>query len=89
MEITFDLTKDAINVRKHGMSLGRAKDFDLDAAAYKIDDSQDYGEVRYRALGFLDARLHSLMFTQDGDTLRAISLRKADKDEEKEYRENY
>jgi uncharacterized DUF497 family protein len=46
MEVTFDPAKDAENVRKHGISLARAEDFDFDTAHYDIDDSQDYGEQR-------------------------------------------
>jgi uncharacterized DUF497 family protein len=87
VEITFDVAKDAINQRKHGISLGRAEEFDFDAANYEIDDSQNYGEVRFLALGFLDARLYSLTFTTDGAIIRAISLRKATKHEEGKYSE--
>jgi uncharacterized DUF497 family protein len=85
--MTFDLKKDAINRKQHGISLGRAKDFDLDAALYEVDDSQDYGEVRYLAIGFLDAWLYSLTFTLDGEDARAISLRKATKNEETRYKD--
>jgi hypothetical protein len=53
-----------------------------------VDDREDYGEVRIRAIGCLDARLYSLMFAQDGEDIRAISLRKATRHEEKEYKEN-
>jgi uncharacterized protein len=87
VEITFDLSKDRINKRKHGISLARCQDFDWDAALYDLDDSQNYGEERYVAISFIDARLHSLTFTPIGENLRAISLRKATKDEENRYRQ--
>jgi uncharacterized DUF497 family protein len=87
MEVTYDLAKNATNVRKHRISLNRAEDFDFAAAVYVIDDREDYGEVRYRAISFIDGRLYSLVFTQDGDAIRAISLRKASKYEEEEYRQ--
>lgn len=64
MDVTFDPEKDLENIRKHGISLQRAEDFDFDAAIFDIDDSQDYGEVRWNAVGFLDARLFSLTFTE-------------------------
>jgi len=86
MLIAFDLAKDAINKRKHKISLARAEHFDFDAAIYAVDDREAYGETRYRALSFLDARLYSLVFVLDGDNIRAISLRKATKYEEKEYK---
>ncbi len=88
MAVTFDAHKDAANKRKHGISLSRAEDFDFEAALFVVDDREEYGEVRFRALGFLDARLYSLVFTQHGDGIRAISLRKATEHEEKEYKES-
>ena len=77
MEVLFDRAKDRINRRKHGVSLGQAVGFDFEAALFLIDDREDYGEVRIRAIGFLDARLHALVFTQEGENIRVISLRKA------------
>ncbi|MBS1801533.1 MAG: BrnT family toxin [Acidobacteria bacterium] len=88
MAITFDPRKDAVNRRKHDISLSRAEDFDFETAIFVVDDREDYDEVRYRALGFLEARLYSLVFTQDGEDIRAISLRKATRHEAKECEEN-
>jgi len=85
VEFAFDPAKDAVNRRKHRISLRRAEDFDYDAAFFRVDDRKDYGEIRFRALGFLDGRLFRLVFTQRGDVIRSISLRKANKAEEKEY----
>jgi hypothetical protein len=87
--ITFHAEKDAINRRKHGISLGHAEDFDFDTAEFAIDDREDYGEIRIRGIGFLDARLHVLVFTLRGEDLRPISLRKATKHEQKKYTENH
>jgi len=88
VEFLFDRSKDRINRRKHGISLNRAPDFDFDAAIFVIDDRENYGEERIRATGFLDARLYVLVFTQDGENIRAISLRKASRYEEDEYESN-
>jgi uncharacterized protein len=88
MEITFDPAKDAENIRKHGISLARAEDFDEDTALYDLDDSQDYGEERWNLVGWLDAKLHTLTVTYLPDSkIRAISLRKAEKQEQKRYAE--
>jgi uncharacterized DUF497 family protein len=89
VEFLFDRAKDRINRRKHRISLSRAEDFDYDAAVYVVDDREDYGEVRIRAIGFLDARLFVLVFTQESENIRAISLRKADKHDEVEYEEGW
>jgi uncharacterized DUF497 family protein len=90
MEITFDPAKDAENVRKHGLSLARAKDFDFDTAYYVEDDSQDYGEIRVIASSWLDALLYTLIFRDEDapDTIRAISLRKANTQERNQYAQN-
>jgi uncharacterized DUF497 family protein len=86
VDVTFDPEKDAENIRKHGISLQRAEGFDFDVAIFDIDDSQDYGEVRWNAVGFLDARLYSLTFTElQADVIRAISLRKATTQESMRY----
>jgi uncharacterized DUF497 family protein len=88
--ITYDSKKDRANKRKHGVSLNRAEDFDFEDALYSIDDREDYGETRFRAIGFLDAQLYTLVFVdeEEGNSLRAISLRKATKYEAKEYKES-
>ena len=88
--ITYDSKKDKANRRKHGISLSRAEDFDFEEALYSIDDREDYGEIRFRAISFLDARLYTLVFVdeEESDDIRAISLRKATKHEAKEYKES-
>ena len=51
----------------------------MTSAAIEIDDSEDYGEVRYNALGFLDARLHSLTFTVRGEVcMRSVCAERPD-----------
>ena len=85
MLISFSPRKNAINRKKHGTSLQRAEDFDLTTALIFPEDSQDYGEIRYQAIGFLDARLYVLTFTEAEDSIHAISLRKAEKSEERIY----
>lgn len=89
MPITYDPAKDAKNIRKHGISLQRAADFNFDAAVYSIDDSQNYGEVRTIAIGFLDGRLHVTVFTGELDNFRVISLREADSHERRDYDETF
>ena len=89
MEVSYNARKNAENIRKHGISLQRAEDFDVTAALYELDDSQDYGEVRYIAIGWIDATLYTLTFTQDSDAIRAISLRKATREEPRRYAKEF
>jgi uncharacterized DUF497 family protein len=86
----YDPKKDRANRRKHHISLSRAEDFDFEEALYSIDDREDYGEIRFRAIGLLDARLYTLVFVdeEESDDIRAISLRKATRREAKEYKES-
>lgn len=81
MEIEFDREKDRTNREKHGLSLAAAAEMDFEAARIIPDLRRDYGEARFRAIGPIAGRLHSLVFTMRGGTLRAISLRKANERE--------
>ena len=45
MIVEFDPAKDAINKRKHGISLERAESFDFETVLLVVDDREDYGEA--------------------------------------------
>ena len=85
MKIEFDAVKDTANIAKHGISLAVAEGFDFDSMVSRIDNRKDYGEVREIALGFIDGRLHILVYTRPGNARRIISLRKANAQERKLY----
>lgn len=85
MEIDFDPDKDAINRAKHGVSLELATGMDLEAALRFADERHAYGETRRLAIGPIAGRLHVLVYTLRGDTVRAISLRKANDRERRRY----
>jgi uncharacterized protein len=67
------------------MSLDQARAIDLSAAAILPDDRRAYGEARFRAYGLIGGRLHMLVLTMRGATVRAISLRKANKKKVRRY----
>jgi uncharacterized DUF497 family protein len=79
----FDPAKEASNLSKHRISLGRW--VDLVIFAIVRDDRFDYGEPRYRAYGLLDGLPHCLVFTMRDDAYRPISLRRAHAKELKRY----
>lgn len=85
MRIAFDPGKDASNRAKHGLSLARAAEMDLDTAFVQPDERRDYGEPRWAAYGILDGRLHMLAFTVRNGAMRAISLRRANAKEIRRY----
>ena len=68
MDIEFDTAKDAINRRKHGVSLilGAAV---LETMIGQIeDDRRDYGETRFNAFGLVNGRLFVCTYTMRGQT---------------------
>lgn len=85
MEIAFDPAKNARNIKAHGISFERVVDFEFETALFQEDDRHDYGETRYKVIGFLDLRLHVLVMTEQEKGIRVISLRKATKGEGKRY----
>ncbi len=61
-----------------------AEIFDGDTLTVE-DDRQDYGETRQITIGFLDARMVVMVWTQRGTARRIISLRKANEREQRAY----
>lgn len=60
MRITFDPAKNAKNIRDRGLSFDRARDFEF--ATAQIESEYRHGEWRRLAKGFLDNRLHMLVY---------------------------
>ncbi len=89
MKVTFDTSKDGINLAKHKCSLVDAAGFEWDTAVTWIDTRHDYSETRMVALGYIGLRLMNLVFVDrpaDKPTeRRVISLRKANKREVNRY----
>jgi len=85
MKLTYDPEKDTCNLVLRGISFEEAVDFDFSNALIWEDDRSDYQETRFCALGNIGSRLHSLVFTYRHETIRVISLRKANKREVKRY----
>ncbi len=58
---------------------------DFETAIAIEDRRKDYGEQRLRVLGTIDGKLHAAVITPRGDTIRVISLRRANEREERAY----
>ena len=80
-----DPTKDDRNIAARGLSLDLAEHLNWATALIWEDNRKDYGERRYCVLGFIENRLHSVVFTPRDGKPRVISLRKANKREVKRY----
>ncbi len=87
-KIVYDQTKNERNVAERSLSFDEVTEFDFDSALIKLDDRKPYPEVRYVALGLLDARLHVLCFTPIEGGIRVISFRKANTREISHYAQN-
>ncbi len=81
MEISFDSAKNVLNIELRDLSFERAADFEFETALFSQDLRHDYGEVRMRALGWLDKRMHALVFVETKLGIRVVSFRKANKRE--------
>lgn len=85
MEVTFDPAKNDKNIRDRGLSFERSGEFDFLTAVFSVDARREYGEVRRRALGLLDRRVHALVFVETPSGFRVISFRRANAREVRIY----
>ncbi len=85
MKVSFDPAKNTQNIEFRGLSFEQVLEFEFATAWIVVDDRKDYGEIRYRAIGFLAKQLHALVFTETETGIRVISFRKANHREEKRY----
>ncbi|MGI9213426.1 MAG: BrnT family toxin [Methylococcaceae bacterium] len=81
MEIDFDPTKNEKNIRERGLSFERVVDFEFTTAKVWQDTRMVYPESRFVAIGYLNNRLHVLVFSETPCGIRIISFRKANKRE--------
>lgn len=85
MQVSFDPAKSAQNIAQRGLSFERAEAFDFETAVYSVDTRRDYGEIRIRALGLLEGRVHALVFVETQTGIRVISFRKGNQREVRHY----
>jgi uncharacterized protein len=85
MLLEFDEGKSTKNVEGRGIGFERFADIDAETAISGEDVRKDYGERRLRVLGFIDGVLHAAVVTPRGEMIRVISLRRANRREERAY----
>lgn len=86
LEFEWDEEKARSNLAKHGVSFLTAAEIFSNEIMERIDDREDYGEVRWIALGRADAEVFRVVYTWRGDRLiRIISAQKASRDERDIY----
>ena len=86
VDIEFDPSKAASNVRKHGVSFVDAEQALRDPLAVTIEDPDAEGEPRFVTLG-MDSlgRILVVVYTHRGERIRLISARKASRGESEQY----
>lgn len=85
MRITFDPKKSAGNIRNRQLSFDFVTNLEWSNALIVEDVRKDYGERRFRVLGYIDDRLYAVVFTPRNDAVHVISFRKANRREVKKY----
>ncbi len=82
----WDDKKAAANLRVHGASFeDGARAFGDPFAIERIDDRRVYGEERFILLGLYGHEVLYVAYTERGDNIRIISVRRATKDEKDNY----
>ena len=91
LEFEWDEAKARINLEKHRVSFLTASAIFLNARLERVDDREEYGELCWIALGWVDGEVYRVVFTwRDENLIRLISAQKASKDErEIYYRETF
>ena len=86
---SFDATKQASNLKKHGLDLADAQAVIESGMTVTFEDRRfEYGEERFVTLGPLGDLLVAIVTAETEDHIRVISMRKADRHEQAIYREN-
>ncbi len=83
--ITWNEAKRLCNLKDHGLDfIGCEAVFDGPVVAWD-DDRESYGELRINLLGFLNGIVIHMTYTERGNDVHVISLRKAEKHEIRRY----
>jgi len=81
----FDPEKRRLNLKKHGLDLADAEIVFAGDTFTRPDNRFDYGEMRFSTMGLLGVEVVVIAHTENVDTLRVISMRKAERHERKYY----
>ena len=86
LKFEWDESKAARNLAKHGVSLLTAAAVFANEIVERIDDREDYGEVRFIALGRVEMTIYRIVYTWRSEgVIRIISAQKAARNEREIY----
>ncbi len=83
--ITYDENKRLSNIEKHHIDFIGCEVIFNGATLTREDNRADYGEIRFQTLGLLNGVVVFVVHTPRGDDDHIISIRKAEKHEERIY----
>jgi uncharacterized DUF497 family protein len=83
----WDEEKNRENIRKHELDFADAWEIFDAPTLTNLDTREDYGEERWVGVGFLKNFAVVVVYTEAGDVIRIISLRKALKHERTRFEE--
>ena len=83
IEYEWDEAKSRSNVERGRVSFEAMGDFEWETAVVTRSDRR--GEARWAATGYIEGRLHRVVYTVRKDRTRIISLRIANRKEERDY----
>lgn len=85
-QFEWDDDKARFNLEKHKIDFEDAKRvFDDPGFLDDLDETMDYGEERFRAIGMVDGRLIAVFYTPRTTRIRIITARKATSKEHRDY----
>jgi uncharacterized DUF497 family protein len=89
MKYVYDEDKKSNNLKKHQLDFDDARKVFEDYPTVTFEDNRfEYDEQRFITLGLLRGEIVVIVTTETQTTIRIISMRKADKNEQKIYHEN-
>ncbi len=89
MRYTFDPKKRNANLKKHGYDFENAPQVIESGSTVTFEDRRfDYEERRFITLGMLREDVVVIATAETDDEIRVVSMRKAERNEEKIYYEN-
>ncbi len=85
MRFEWDPAKRIANLRRHGVDFEVVEKVFEGPILERRDDRFEYSEIRWIAVGRVNATELTVCFTDRGQVRRVISARKANKDERESY----
>jgi uncharacterized DUF497 family protein len=85
VQVEWDEEKCEENLRKHRIDFVGVETLFEGITATIEDDRLEYGEQRFVTFGVMEGRVVAVVHTEQSETIRIISIRKATKREEQSY----